>query len=180
MAYRRMALLIVLLAADSGCDSAPEAPVLRDAPVYRSASEGFRFRVPEGWSQTANSVLPEGDLPRDIFLARYTVQSQDGGASLQVLARNDVAPSDLGEYAQQPAFGIADWTILEPLNELTIGGVEAERLVHSGQLQGKTMLKHMTCFHRRGRLYAFVGLHWKSDPTARQQIERAVDSVMWE
>ncbi|MFV0445462.1 MAG: hypothetical protein ACK5Q5_17930 [Planctomycetaceae bacterium] len=154
--------------------------MLRDSPVYQSTTEGFRFRVPEGWSQTANSALPPGDLPRDIFLARYTVQSQEGGASLQILARNDVSTGELTTYSQQPAFGIDDWKVIEPLTTIEIAGESADRLMLSGKLQGKTMHKHVTAFHRHGRLYAFVGLYWETDKTVRQQIERAVDSLVWE
>lgn len=179
---RRRLLTAALCAASlgAGCDSKPAAPVLRDSPVYRSASEGFRFRVPDGWSQTANSTLPKGEVPKDIFLARYRVQSQEGGSSLQVLGRDDVPSDALTEHARQPAYGVTDWSVVEPLAPVTINGEPAERIVLSGRLHGKTMMKHVTCFHRQGRLYSFVGLYWQNDPTARQQIERAVETVLWE
>lgn len=173
-------LAAVLVASCSACETQPAAPVLRDAPVYRSDTEGFRFRVPDGWSQTANSALPDGDIPRDIFLARYLVQSAEGGASLQVLGRNDIPASELPQHFQQPAFGVSEWKIVEPLQSLTIAGQPADRLILSGPLERKTMMKHVTCFHRNGRLYSFVGLYWKTDLTVRQQIERAVESVLWE
>ncbi len=172
--------LVLLTGLLSGCDSRPAAPALRDAPVYRSATEGFRFRVPEGWTQTANSALPPGDIPKEIFLARYRVQSPEGGASLQVLGRNDLAADALTEHFQKPAFGVPSWKVVEPLHTITVGDVPAERLVLSGVLHGKTMMQHVTCFHRRGRLYAFVGLYWQTDPTVRQQVERAVESVLWD
>ena len=176
----RTLLPLVLVAIAAGCGSGPAAPVLRDSPVYRSATEGFRCRVPDGWSQTANSALPSGNLPRDIILARSRVQSPEGGASLQVLARNDLPTGELEAYAKQPAFGVADWQIAEPLSSVTIGGEPADRIVCAGKLGGKTMLKPVTCFHRRGRLYAFVGLYWQTDPTVRQQVERAVESIIWD
>lgn len=172
--------LVLLAALLPGCDSRPSAPTLRDAPVYRSATEGFRFRVPDGWTQTANSALPPGELPKEIFLARYRVQSPEGGASLQVLGRNDLPAEALPEHFQQPAFGVPSWKVVEPLQTLTVNGEPAERLVLSGVMRGKTMMQHVTCFHRRGRLYAFVGLYWQTDPTVRQQVERAVESVIWD
>jgi len=68
----------------------------------------------------------------------------------------------------------------EPLQPVEINGVPVDRIVFSGRLQGKTMLKHVACFHRQGRLYSFVGLYWQTDSTVRQQVERAVESILWE
>ena len=173
-------ILITAVGFALGCDSEPQAPVLRNTPVYQSETEGFRFRVPDGWSQTANSSLPSGDVPKDIFLARYLVQTPLGGASLQILGRNDVPTDDLAEHLQQPSFGVAQWKVVEPLETITIGKQEADRLLLSGPLQGRGLLKHATCFHHNGRLYSFVGLYWKGDKNARQQIERAIESIIWE
>ncbi|MCA9054515.1 MAG: hypothetical protein KDA75_11800 [Planctomycetaceae bacterium] len=170
----------VLLAVCCGCESRPQAPVLRNSPVYQSETEGFRFRVPDGWSQTANSTLPSGEVPRDVFLARYSLETSEGGASLQVLGRNDVPSAQLVEHLSQPAFGVEKWELLEPPIPITVDSVPAERLVLQGLLQGKPMIKHATCFHRNARLYTFVGMYSKTDQNARQQIERAVDSLLWE
>ena len=176
----RVPLLLLLLTACGGCESNPQAPVLRNSPVYQSETEGFRFRVPDGWSQTANSSLPSGDVPRDIFLARYSLETSEGGASLQVLGRNDVPSEQLVEHLSQPAFGVERWELLEPPTEIDVGSVPAERLVLKGLLQGKPLIKHATCFHRNGRLYTFLGMYSQTDQNARQQIERALDSLLWE
>lgn len=168
-----------LIAWTCGCDSSPRAPLLRDAPVYRSESEGFRFRVPEGWSQSANSVLPAGDLPGDIFLTRYQVTTTEGGASLQIICRNDVSADKLEEHWSGPAFGVMAWKLEEPLKNVTAGPVAGERIVFSGLLGKKTLMKHVTCLHKNKRLYSFVGLYWQNDEFARQQIERALDSLIW-
>ena len=162
-----------------GCDSSPHAPLLRDSPVYHSESEGFRFRVPEGWSQSTNTVLPAGDLPGDVFLTRYQVKTTEGGASLQIICRNDVSAGQLEEHWSGPAFGVATWKVEEALQNVKAGPVAGERIVYSGLLGGKTIMKHVTCLHKNKRLYSFVGLYWQNDLFAREQLERALDSLIW-
>lgn len=172
-------LLAGTIAGSSGCDSSPRAPLLRNSPVYHSESEGFRFRVPEGWSQSANTVLPAGDLPGDIFLTRYQVKTTEGGASLQIICRNDLSAEQLEQHWSGPAFGVTSWKVEEALKNVTAGPVAGERIVYSGLLGGKTIVKHVTCLHKNKRLYSFVGLYWQTDEFARQQIERALDSLIW-
>ena len=82
-------LLVAFLLLLNGCDSGPRAPELVDSPVYQSKSEGFRFRVPDGWKQTASSSLPPGQFEGENFLVRYLVQSPAGGSTLQVLCLTD-------------------------------------------------------------------------------------------
>lgn len=172
-------LLAGTIAWTSGCDSSPRAPLLRNSPVYHSESEGFRFRVPEGWSQSANTVLPAGDLPGDIFLTRYQVKTTEGGASMQIVCRNDVAAEQLEEHWSGPSFGVKTWKVEESLQNVKAGPVPGERIVYSGLLGGKTIMKHVTCLHKNKRLYSFVGLYAQNDEFARQQIERALDSLIW-
>ena len=174
-----MGLMVVAIAWTCGCDSPPRAPLLRDTPVYHSQSEGFRFRVPEGWNQSANSVLPAGDLPGDVFLTRYQMTTAEGGASLQIICRNDVAVDQLETHWSGPAFGVKSWKVDETLKEVKAGPVDGQRIVYSGSMGGKTLMKHVTCLHRNNRLYSFVGLYWQKDAFARQQIERALDSLIW-
>ncbi len=172
-------VLIGTLVWSCGCDSGPRAPLLRDSPVYHSESEGFRFRVPEGWNQSANSVLPAGDLPGDIFLTRYQVKTTEGGASMQIICSNDKAVEQLEKHWSAPAFGVVEWKVVESLQKVKAGPIAGERIVYSGQQGGKTLMKHVTCLHKNKRLYSFVGLYWEHDAAARQQIERALDSLIW-
>ena len=172
-------LVVGAFAWTSGCDSSPRAPLLRNSPVYHSESEGFRFRVPEGWSQSANSVLPAGDLPGDIFLTRYQVKTTEGGASMQIICCNDVAAEQLEKHWSGPAFGVKTWKVEESLQNVKAGPVPGERIVYSGLLGGKTIMKHVTCLHKNKRLYSFVGLYWQNDLFAREQVERALDSLIW-
>ena len=172
-------LLVGTIAWTCGCDSSPRAPLLRNSPVYHSESEGFRFRVPEGWSQSANSVLPAGDLPGDIFLTRYQVKTTEGGASMQIICSDAVATEKLEKHWSGPAFGVKTWKLEESLQNVKAGPVAGERIVYSGLLGDKTIMKHVTCLHKNKRLYSFVGLYWQNDVFARQQIERALDSLIW-
>ncbi len=164
----------------SGCERRPQAPVLRDSPIYRNEAEGLRFLVPDGWVQTASTVLPEGPLEGESFLVRYRINTPEPGARLQVECGPDGSGFVPAEHHAAASYGVQRWTVAEPPQDLTIGGVACQRLIYSGELGGRTMTKEVVCFRRRDRVYSFVGLFWATDDKGRQQIRRAVDSTLWD
>lgn len=163
-----------------GCGRGPRAPELIDSPVYQNTSEGFRFRVPEGWTQTASSNLPPGDFEGENFLVRYLVQSPEGGSTLQVLCFVDGNSTNLEEHNAEPSFGVQDWKITTPSAPSEVGDMPAERITYEGTLQGKTMHKEALCVRRGNRVYEFVGLYFDGDDKAQQSIERALASLVWD
>jgi hypothetical protein len=177
---RRQGWLVLFLLACTGCTPQPAAPLLSDAPVYRSAAEGFRFLVPEGWTQTASSVLPPGKLTSEVFLARYKVRSAELGATLYIICMSDNKSLDLEQHHTEPSFRIAHWDVAQPRRTLSINKVTADRMIYKAVDGKREMTKHVTCFRRNDRVYSFVGLYWSDDEQAPQQIERAVESVIWD
>ncbi len=173
--------VLIFLLGIAGCSDQPAAPLLSDAPVYRSTSEGFRFLVPEGWTQTASSVLPPGDLSGEVFLVRYNVRSAEIGATLYVICMADDKTLDLERHHAEASFRMGHWDSVQARQSLQINKIPAERMVYKGVDENKKeMIKHVTCFRRHDRIYSFIGLYWSTDEQAPQQIERAVDSVIWE
>jgi hypothetical protein len=164
----------------SGCERRPQAPVLRDSPVYRNNAEGLRFLVPDGWIQTASTLLPEGQLGGQAFLVRYRINTPEPGAMLQIECAPDGPDVDLAEHHAAPSYRVERWTASGPSQSLTIGGAEAVRLIYTGEVAGRKMTKEVVCFRRRGRIYSFVGLFWATDDKAREQIRRAVESTIWD
>jgi hypothetical protein len=164
----------------AGCSGQPAAPLLSDAPVYRNATEGFRFLVPEGWTQTASSVLPLGKLQGEVFLARYNVRSAELGATLYIMCRDDDKSLDLVKYHAEGSFRVGHWDIAQPHRILQIHKVPADRMIYKAIDDMREVMKHVSCFRRNGRVYSFVGLYGANDEQAPQQIERAVDSVIWD
>jgi len=163
-----------------GCSGQPSAPLLSNSPIYRSSTEGFRFLVPEGWNQSASSVLPAGKLNAEVFLVRYRVPSPEAGATLQVLCMTDDKSLDMEQHHGQGSFRAGHWDIDQPRKNLEINKIPAERMTYKVVIDQREMSKHVTCFHRNGRVYSFVGLYFSNDDQAGQQIERATDSVIWE
>ena len=163
-----------------GCESRPQAPILRDAPVYRNAAEGLRFLVPDGWIQTASTLLPGGQLEGQAFLVRYRINTPEPGAMLQIECAPDGPDVDLAEHHAAPSYRVERWTASGPSQSLTIGGAEAVRLIYAGEVAGRKMTKEVVCFRRHGRIYSFVGLFWATDDKAREQIRRAVESTIWD
>lgn len=168
---------IVLL---DGCDAPPEAPELVDSPVYQNDREGFRFRVPEGWTQTASSNLPPGDFEGENFLVRYLVQSPGGGSTLQVLCFTDRDSADLEQHHAKPSFGVTQWTPTSPAEPVDLDGTTAQRMEYEGRLRGKRMHKEVLCVRRGNRVYSFIGMFVDGDDKAQHAIRRALDSLIWE
>jgi hypothetical protein len=169
--------LAVVLA---GCDRRPQAPVLRDSAIYRNDAEGLRFLVPEGWIQTASSLLPQGPLPGDAFLVRYRINTPEPGAMLQVECMPDRPDKDLVQHHAGPSYRVRRWTPVGPAEELVIGGAAAQRLIYTAEMDRRQLTKEVVCFRRGGRIYSFAGLFWSTDDKAREQIRRAVESTIWE
>jgi hypothetical protein len=173
-------VLLALLGLVAGCSSQPAAPLLSDSPVYRNSAERFRFLVPEGWTQTASSALPTGDIQGEIFLVRYRIKSAELGANLQIICMADGPYRDLQQYHSGSSFRVNLWDVVEPRRMVDVNGVEAERMIYKALADKREMTKHVTSFRRNGRVYSMVGLYFTGDDDARQQIERAAASVIWE
>ncbi len=169
-----------LAVALAGCESRPQAPVLRDSPVYRNEGEGVRFLVPDGWIQTASTLLPRGKLEGQAFLARYRINTPEPGAMLQIECAPDGPHFDPVEHHAAASYRVERWTATEPTEELTIGGVAAQRLFYASEVEGRKITKEVVCFRRHSRVYSFVGLFWSTDDKAREQIRRAVESTIWD
>ena len=136
--------------------------------------------VPDGWTQTASSILPTGDLDGEVFLARYRVKSPEAGSTLQIECFQENEPADLREYHSGPSYRVNRW---EPSGEpetVTLGGREAQRLMFEATMDGRKLSKEVVCFRKGNRVYSFVGLFSFTDEKARQQIQRAVASVSWD
>jgi hypothetical protein len=179
--FRRAATVSFLLCGLlCGCRNTPSAPSLRDAPVYHSAEEGFRFLVPDGWTQNASAVLPAGKLEGENFLVRYQMKTPEQGATLQIVCAQDSESLDLEKHHAGPSYGVAQWQLAEPAESIQVNEVPADRLVYTAASRGQSMTKEVVCFRKNERVYAFVGLFQSKDDKAREQVRRAVGSVIWE
>jgi hypothetical protein len=163
-----------------GCGDRPSAPALRDAPVYRSPDEGFRFLVPDGWTQQASAVLPPGQLEGENFLVRYRMKTPEQGATLQIECSQDSESLNLEQHHAGPSYGVERWKLAEPAEAIQVNGVPADRLVYSATNNGQSTTKEVVCFRRNERVYAFAAVFQTRDEKAREQVRRAVASAIWE
>jgi hypothetical protein len=173
-------LLLLLVIGSTGCDSQPSAPALEDSPVYHNKQEGFRFLVPEGWTQNASALLPPGQLEGENFLVRYRMKTPEQGATLQILCFDDSDGADLREHHAGPSFRVQRWKPDQPGETIDVNGVKAERHAYTAVMDGRRMMKEVVCFRRGNRVYSFVALFYATDDKAREQVRRAVASVIWE
>ncbi|MFM7842780.1 MAG: hypothetical protein ACKPEY_00920 [Planctomycetota bacterium] len=168
------------LVGSSGCDSRPRAPALRDSAVYQNRAAGLRFLVPQGWTQVASSVLPSGELSAEFMLVKYQMRTTAQGATLELLCFDDPKASDLVAYHAQASHGIAEWKRVGEPAEFTQTGVVGMRAEYLGSVAKSTMHKDVTVFRRGQRVFSFVGLYWQDDQAAREEIRRAVDSLVFQ
>ena len=175
------ALLLLLLLATLGCGEVkPQAPALRNSPVYQNNDAGLRFLVPERWIQSANSRLPRGTIEKELLLTRYRLQTSEKAAALEVLATDSLVPKQFTTYHRGPSYGVKEWRITKALRPVTIGGQSADRMdLVANTADRDPLVKHVVIFTFGPRTFHFIGFHWSSDPNAEQQIERAIASIAW-
>jgi len=171
--FAQSCLLIV------GCSDRPSAPELRDTPVYQNKQAGFRFLVPDGWNQTANAVLPTGPIQGEVWIARYTLQTPERGATLQILGYEEKLHPNFAEFHAEPSLSVNDWKPSASAETVTVSGVTGTRMIYSGKLQDRELTKEVVGFQRGGRMYCFVAAFHVQDDKAREQVRRAINSLLW-
>jgi hypothetical protein len=172
-------LLALSAALVLGCNSRPVAPALRDDPVYQNDREGFRFLVPEGWSQQAKSEVPPGKLKKEHLLVQYKRLGGDKGAMLEVTMADLPSSADLSAQLAGPSYGAKSWQPSGKAETLEVDGVPATRLKFTTRMGKEDMTKEVVAFRRGERVYFFVGLFTPADGKAREQVRRAVLSTTW-
>jgi hypothetical protein len=163
-----------------GCTRKPQAPALRNDPVYQNDQEGFRFLVPEGWAMVGNSNHPPGPATKNLMLVQYRRRTQDRRGMLEV-DMIDLPPStDVTAYLAGPSFGAKEWRRIGATEPVQSGSLSGERYNFSSRVGGTDdMTKEVVVFRRGERCYLFIGLFPPSDDAARAQIRQAVASTVW-
>jgi hypothetical protein len=170
-----VALLIIPIS--FGCSRSPRAPLLRNEAVYQSSQAGFRFQVPEGWTQVAKGEWP-AQAEQERLLVEYKSEGSEQPAGLQVLVVDLPASTNLEKYVAGASFGTASWRSTGA-ESIQINGVEAKRhLFESGSGKDKTAREVVT-FRRKERVFLITGIFLASDSRARDQIRTAISSIIW-
>jgi len=173
----RILLSLTMIALALGCDERPRAPSLQNEPVYQNSREGFRFMVPEGWTLHARGELPSGQLDRERMLVSYELLQTDKPATFQITAADLAADTDLKKYLSGTAFGIVDWQLKSPPEDLDIDNQRANRYTFGRRIGPE--VREVVAFRRGERVYFFTAMFPKSDTKAREQIRRAIESLVW-
>jgi hypothetical protein len=186
MGYRRgwpnftVSIPLALVALALGCDERPRAPSLQNEPVYQNSREGFRFLVPQGWTLHARGELPSGKLDRERMLVSYELLQTDKPATFQVTAADLAAETDLIKYLSGMAFGITDWQVKLPVEDLDNDSQHGRRYTFARASRGSPEIREVVVFRRGERAYFFSAMFPKSDAKAREQIRRAIESLVWQ
>jgi hypothetical protein len=171
-------LLVYEVISLSGWRSGPRAPALVDEPVYTNSRAGFRFRVPEDWAMAIRAELPPARLTDERVLVEYKVTGTDKPAALDVTAIDLPPSTSIEVYLAGRTKPEERWQERQ-MEPITINGVEGVRvtLARRGERDGTT--REVVGFRRGERIYLFTGVFATSDRKARDEIRRALESLIW-
>jgi hypothetical protein len=172
-----LALVVALLA---GCGETPQAPPLRDDPVYQNDSEGFRFLAPEGWRQQYRRDVLPGKEDRERMLVEYRATTSPTAAGSLRVSRVDLPPSaDLAAVVSAPSHSVEKWVPAGEPDEMNVGGQKAVRYSFTGRLGKVKLAKEAVTVRRGERVYLFTLLFDPKDNEARDLLRRVIGSVIW-
>ena len=93
--------------------------------------------------------------------------------------------ADLPEGADLPKFLTAApsegvrWRAKGAPESVTVNGVAATRFALAGGAGRDEQVKEVVAFRRGGRVYFFAGLFAAGDTATRDEVRRAVNSIVW-
>lgn len=175
----RLGIAVLAALVAPGCGDQPQAPVLRNEPVYENDVEGFRFLAPEGWQQHAKVNAPPGKLEQERLLVQYVRLSSEKGAALDVSMADLPATTDRAVYLARPSGGVKSWRLKPPVESLHVNGAAAERFTFTGLVAKVDTTKEVVAFRRGERVYFFTAYFATGDDKAREQVRRVVESTLW-
>lgn len=164
----------------TGCGSSrPQAPALRDEPVFKSESIGLEFLAPEGWIVKTRAEVPSGPLAKEWRLVRYDRVTGASGATLEVTVAEVPDATDLGTHVAKASFGVKEWRPAGKVEKREINGVPSTRYLVTGQAGAQKLTKEVFAVRRGERVIFFTALYNTGDAKTRDQVRRAVDSARW-
>ena len=175
-----MAGMLCACAAVAGCGRRPKAPALENEPVYENPAEGFRFMTPDGWTEHAKSEAPPGPADQPRLLVDYVRWNGDIPALLEVSMADVPESADLVHYVDGPSFSARSWRLTAQPQHIEVNGVPATRYVLVNRERQQQRAKEVVAVRRGGRVYFFTGVFDAADAAARDEIRRAVLSIVWE
>jgi hypothetical protein len=178
-AIRRWDALALVVLALAGCERTPRAPALTNGPVYQSTREGFRFLVPDGWTQVAHGEMPPAPVRDERMLVEYRLVA-DQPVGLRVTAFDLPESEDLAAHLSQQLPEGGTWKLSTGPEACEAGGVAGTHLAFTGREGGQESTRDMHAFRRGGRVYLFTGVFAPTDTKARLEVRRAVESLSWQ
>jgi hypothetical protein len=174
-----LALLVVLVATGAGCNDRPRAPALEDSTVYQNDREGFRFLVPEGWTQQAKSAVPPGKLDHEVVLVVYRRYTVNPPASLQVSIQDLPDDADLARVLIEARSEDTAWKLVRPPVEARVGTQTGKRLVFQGKSPLGRMDREVIAVRRGERVFFFTATFGPSDHASRDLMRQTFANVVW-
>ena len=163
----------------TGCNTRPHAPALDNAPIYQNDREGFRFVMPEGWSQRARTDVPAGTYPKERLLVAYHQSGSESPAWLEATLADLPEATDLAVFLAEPSYGVTEWRLKAGPESIEVTGAAGRRWTFTGREGKNEWIKEVVAVRRGGRTYFFNLLFAPTDTTSRDQGRRAIASLIW-
>jgi hypothetical protein len=164
--------------APAGCGNRPRAPALQDEPVYQNDREGFRFLVPDGWTQHARAELPPGPAEQERILVEYQRLQADKPNVFRVSLIDLPESKNLEQYLRSrwPGQPLQPEGAPEPVE---VDGVTGSHWVFRAVEGGQVLREDVYVFRREARVYLFSGIYPPDDAPPRQEVRRTVEGIRW-
>jgi hypothetical protein len=172
-------LFFLLLVAGWGCSERPRAPALEDSTVYQNDQEGFRFLVPEGWSQQSKSAIPPGRLTRELVLVEYRRYQTQPPAALQVSIQDLASDLPLGPLLAGSRAQNTDWHLVGNPVQAKVGVRVGQRFILEGKGPGGPQTREVIAVRKGDRVYFFTGIFNTPDHTSRDLVRQTFANVVW-
>jgi hypothetical protein len=172
-------LLVVLVMTGLGCNDRPRAPALEDSAVYQNEREGFRFLVPEGWTQQAKSMVPPGKLDHELILVVYRRYTVNPPATLQVSIQDPPEEANLAQLLIEARSEDTNWKLVRPPAEARVGNRTGKHLVFQGKSPLGRMDREVIAVRRGARVLFFTATFGPGDHASRDLMQQTFANVVW-
>jgi len=127
----------------------------------------------------ARSDINAGKVDKERLLVDYQRKPGKKAASFQASFADLPPTTDLAQYLTAPAYGAEKWVVMGAPDEIEVGGRNGLRYMLTARVGKESTSREVVSVWRGERVYFFSGLFAPDDTEVRDEIRRAVASVIW-
>jgi hypothetical protein len=122
---------------------------------------------------------PPGRADKERLLVNYQNTGAGKPAFLEVTLVDLPESTDLAAYLAGPSYGSEFWRQKPPPQPLDLGAAHGVRYVYTSRVGKDDLTKEVVVVRRGERVYFFIAIFATGDTDTREQIRKAVGSLIW-